>query len=100
LHSEWRRYGLVQSARSPSNAVDTGDASGWLDLIPSSDAAVDRDKVTVTYAVIANSTAPGVERLPFFSRVNLMQTARSLRQMGFTKIALARVPVETASSGD
>lgn len=81
-------------------AVGIGDASSWLDLIPPSDGVVDRDKVTVTYAVIANSTAPGVEWLPFFSRLNLMQTAQSLRQMGFTKIALARVPVETGRSDD
>lgn len=72
------------------------DASDWLDLVPPSGSALDRDKVTVTYVVIANSTASGVGWLPFFSRLTLMQTVRDLNRLGFMKVALARVPVEAA----
>jgi uncharacterized protein (TIGR04141 family) len=79
-------------------AAGTADASGWLDLVPPSSSVPDRDKVTVTYAVIANSKATGVEWLPFFSRLTLMQTVRDLNRLGFTKVALVRVPVAAAST--
>ncbi|WP_158522486.1 DUF6119 family protein [Tessaracoccus aquimaris] len=36
--------------------------------------------------------------LPFFSRLTLMQTVRDLNRLGFTKIALARVPLEEPST--
>lgn len=70
------------------------DSSAWLSLVPPSGSVPDRDKVTITFAVIANSTATGIEWLPFFSRLTLMQTVRDLNRLGFTKIALVRVPVE------
>lgn len=81
-------------------AAGSADASGWLDLVPPSSGVPDRDKVTVTYAVIANSSASGVEWLPFFSRLTLMQTVRDLNRIGFTKVALMRVPVETGPTPD
>lgn len=77
-------------------AAGTADATGWLDLVPPGSSVPDRDKVTVTYAVIANSNATGVEWLPFFSRLTLMQTMRDLNRLGFTKVALVRVPVAAA----
>ncbi len=73
------------------------DANGWLDLVPPSTSQAERDKVTITYAVIANASASGVEWLPFFSRLTLMQTVRDLNRLGFTRVALARVPVQLAS---
>jgi uncharacterized protein (TIGR04141 family) len=82
-------------------AAGTSDASGWLDLVPPSSSPPDRDKVTVTYAVIANSKATGVEWLPFFSRLTLMQTVRDLNRLGFSKVALVRVPeVAAPTPGD
>lgn len=69
------------------------DASSWLNLVAPSGSGPDRDKVTITYAVIANSSAPGGEWLPFFSRLALMQTVRDLNRLGFMKVALIRVPV-------
>ncbi len=78
------------------SAVGSADATEWLDLVPPSSAGLERDKVTITYAVIANSTATGVEWLPFFSRLNLMQTVIHLKRLGFNKVALVRVPVSTA----
>lgn len=77
-------------------AAGTADASRWLDRVPPSLSVPDRDKVTVTYAVIADSKATGVEWLPFFSRLTLMQTVRDLNRLGFTKVALVRVPVAAA----
>ena len=79
-------------------AAGAADASPWLDLVPPGDCAPDRDKVTITYAVIAESSAAGVGWLPFFSRLTLMQTVRDLNRLGFMKVALARVPVESAAS--
>jgi uncharacterized protein (TIGR04141 family) len=75
-------------------SAGTSDSSAWLSLVPPSGSALDRDKVTITYAVIANSSATGIEWLPFFSRLTLMQTVRDLNRLGFTKIALVRVPVD------
>lgn len=77
-------------------AAGSCDASEWLDLVPPSASPLDRDRVTVTYAVIANSKATGVEWLPFFSRLTLMQTVRDLSRLGFAKVSLVRVPVEAA----
>jgi len=75
-------------------SAGTSDSSAWLSLVPPSGSALDRDKVTITYAVIANSSATGIEWLPFFSRLTLMQTVRDLNRLGFTKVALVRVPVD------
>ncbi|NYF14053.1 uncharacterized protein (TIGR04141 family) [Pseudoclavibacter sp. JAI123] len=80
-----------------ASAVGLGDASRWLELVPPSGTAPYRDRITVTYAVLANSKARGIEWLPFFSRLTLMQTVRDLNRLGFTKIALARIPVENAA---
>ena len=79
-----------------TQAAGGDDATAWLDLVPPSSSPLDRDKVTVTYAVIANSRATGVEWLPFFSRLTLMQTVRDLNRLGFTKVALVRVPEVSA----
>ncbi|MEV8252323.1 DUF6119 family protein [Microbacterium sp. NPDC076768] len=80
-----------------TKAAGFEDASPWLEFVPPSGTAPARDTVTVTYAVIANSKAKGTEWLPFFSRLTLMQTVRDLNRLGFTKIALARIPVEDAA---
>jgi uncharacterized protein (TIGR04141 family) len=74
-------------------AVGAADAAPWLSFIPPSGSTPERDRITVTYAVIANSSAKGVEWLPFFSRLTLMQTVRDLNRLGFTKVALARIPL-------
>lgn len=68
----------------------------WLDLIPDSSNPVDRSQYCVTYAVVANSARDGVDWLPFFSKLNLMQHGRQLRNLGFD-VAVARVPVAQAA---
>ena len=67
-------------------------------MVPPSTDEIERDKLKVTYAVIANSKAKGIEWLPFFSRLTLMQTLRDLSRLGFHKVALVRIPVEAASA--
>lgn len=86
-----------QVRQAIQKGAGTADASDWLSLIPPNGTALERDRVTVVYVVIANSSASGVEWLPFFSRLTLMQTVRDLNRLGFTKVALARVPVEAAA---
>lgn len=76
------------------DSVGELDPTPWLTLVPPSNEAVDRDKVVVTYAILANSAASGVGWLPFFSRLTLMQTVRDLNRLGFSKVSLARIPVE------
>ena len=58
-------------------------ASSWNSNIPDSSSVVDRTKFTVSYAVIADSSATGLSWLPFFSRLNLMQTHHELQQLGY-----------------
>lgn len=79
-------------------AVGAKDASRWLDLVPPAGTNPARDNLTITYAVITNSKAPGVRWLPFFSRLALTQTVRDLERLGFTQIALTRVPLEPAKA--
>lgn len=77
-------------------AAGSADASRWLDLIPPSASALDRTKITITYAVVANSSSTGAGWLPFFSRLALMQAVRDLNRLGFMNVALVRVPVGSA----
>lgn len=79
-------------------AAGTTDPSEWLQFVPPSTSNLERDRVTVTYAVIADSKATGVEWLPFFSRLTLMQTMRDLNRLGFAKVALVRIPVAASTS--
>ena len=75
----------------------SADASEWLAWVPPSGAALKRDRVNVAHAVIANSRAMGIEWLPVFSRLTLMQTVRDLTRLGSMKVALSRVPIEENS---
>jgi len=68
------------------------DATPWLSSVPPSSGTFTRDKLTITYAIIADSKAGGVDWLPFFSRLNLMQTTRSLVTLGYN-VHLLRIPV-------
>lgn len=74
------------------DGVEAEARSGWLELIPAGDQAIDRSQYCVTYAVVANSDRGGRDWLPFFSKLNLMQQGRQLASMGF-EVAIARVAV-------
>jgi uncharacterized protein (TIGR04141 family) len=64
----------------------------WLSLVPDSEGYVDRSRYAVSYVVIANSSRQGNDWLPFFSKLNLMQSGRQLSNMGFS-FHLSRVSV-------
>lgn len=76
-----------------TTAAGNHDCSKWLALVPPGTSPLERDKLTITYAVITNSKAEGAQWLPFFSRLTLMQTVRDLNRLGFMKVALVRVPL-------
>jgi uncharacterized protein (TIGR04141 family) len=64
----------------------------WLSLVPDSEGYVDRSRYAVSYVVIANSSRQGNDWLPFFSKLNWMQSGRQLSNMGFS-FHLSRVSV-------
>ena len=64
-------------------SVDPAEKDRWLSLIPAGGDSIDRSKYTVSYAVITNSTKAGVDWLPFFSKLNLMQQGKQVRSLGF-----------------
>ncbi|MGB3413281.1 MAG: DUF6119 family protein [Microbacteriaceae bacterium] len=65
----------------------------WLELIPGSNETINKSLYIVTYVIVANSARLGRDWIPFFSKLNLMQQARQLINMGFG-VAIARVPIE------
>lgn len=65
---------------------------GWVSAVPGSAEAVAGSDYSVAYVVIAKSARPGNDWLPFFSKLNLMQTVRSLSPLG-VKVTLDRVDV-------
>lgn len=71
-------------------AMTGGAAHRWSDLIPGADQQPARDNFRVSYVVIANSRKPGNDWLPFFSKLNLMQSARALQNLGID-VTLDRV---------
>lgn len=73
------------------------DADRWLALVPASDARPDRARYTVHFAVLTNSKSTGSGWLPFFSKLNLMQTAKQIQSLG-PAVVISRVPVESAPS--
>jgi uncharacterized protein (TIGR04141 family) len=76
--------------------INTGttepDRSRWLDLVPPSNESIERSRYSVNYVVIANSKKSGLDWLPFFSKLNLMQNGRQLSNLGF-KTTVSRVSI-------
>jgi uncharacterized protein (TIGR04141 family) len=75
--------------------VPGGATELWLSLVPSSSDAIDRSRYKVAYVVIADSAKQGTDWLPFFSKLNLMQHGRQLRNLGF-EVSVTRVGTENA----
>lgn len=73
-------------------AVPEADRQGWLDLIPGGDNAVAGSSYKISYVIIANSAREGHDWLPFFSKLNLMQTGKQLSNLGFV-VSVSRVDV-------
>jgi uncharacterized protein (TIGR04141 family) len=76
-------------------AADVRDV--WLDLIPPTGQEVERASYRVTYAVVTNAKdgAGAKDWLPFFSKLNLMQHAKRLQNLGL-KVSITRAPVAAA----
>lgn len=79
--------------RAKISAAKGTSASSWNSRIPDSTSVVEWTKFTVTYAVIADSSAPNLDWLPFFSRLNLMQTYHELLQLGY-RVNVIRIGFE------
>lgn len=82
------------SVRLQLEQIAGEDAGRWLDLIPGSDSRPDRARYTVHFAVLTNSRGKGAGWLPFFSKLNLMQTAKQIQSLGPT-VTISKVPVES-----
>lgn len=74
--------------------IGEGMASPWLDLVPAGGLTLDRSRYTVSFVVITNSSRPGTDWLPFFSKLNLMQHGRQLHNLGF-RVSVSRVNMDT-----
>lgn len=77
--------------------TDNGDV--WGDVVPSREDGVDRSRFRVSYVVIANSTRTGMDWLPFFSKLNLMQAVRALRVTHGITVTIDRVDVVDPPGG-
>lgn len=77
-----------------SAAATLSEGMKWLNVVPPADVSVDRSQYKIVYAVIANSDKPGNEWLPFFSRLNLMQSAQMLNRSGFARVEVMRIPIQ------
>ena len=77
----------IISTTAPAETVNN-----WLNKVPASNGQVVPNHYTVSYVVVANAKAPGTTWIPFFSKLNLMQTGRELQRMGF-KVTITRVGV-------
>lgn len=80
------------SVRAKLSELAGDDADRWLNLIPESGSPVERNRYTVHFAVLTNSKGDGTRWLPFFSKLNLMQTAKQIQSLGPT-VVVSRVPV-------
>lgn len=73
-----------------ANEVQEPEKAGWLALIPDGNSNVRRSDYTVSYVVLAESSKKGSDWLPFFSKLNLMQHARQIDNLGL-HVTLTRV---------
>jgi uncharacterized protein (TIGR04141 family) len=65
-------------------SVPVGDRAKWLALIPDSSTPVNKQLYTICYVVLTKGSLAGIDWLPFFSKLNLMQHGKQLQTLGFT----------------
>lgn len=70
----------------------TRDPGPWLSAVPELAPSGYASTLRVSYVVIVGSDKPGLQWLPFFSQLNLMQHARPLRNAGVT-VTVTRIGV-------
>jgi uncharacterized protein (TIGR04141 family) len=67
-----------------------GSENMWLALVPDGSSPVETSRHRVSYVVLANAPKSGGDWLPFFSKLNLMQHAKQLRNMHF-EVSISRI---------
>jgi uncharacterized protein (TIGR04141 family) len=72
--------------------ADEAQRDNWMDLVPEDERDINRSSYSVSYAVITNTSRPGTDWLPFFSKLNLMQNGRALRNIGFS-LSISRIEI-------
>ncbi len=77
-----------------------GNRAGWDGVVPSRYSVPDRERFTVSYVVLANSTRSGTDWLPFFSKLSLMQAVRSLQATHGVTVTIDRVDVVDPEDAD
>lgn len=82
-----------QVQEAVAKAAGPSAASEWAAALPSAGSEPMRSNFSVTYVVIANSSRAGTDWLPFFSKLNLMQHGRRVRNELGLKVSIVRVPV-------
>lgn len=85
------------AVRQRLGEVAGSDATRWLELVPDSDSRPDRSQYTVHFAVVTNSNGTGTDWLPFFSKLNLMQTAKQIQSLG-PAVVISRIAVEDTAA--
>lgn len=65
----------------------------WNHAVPTGSESPDRSRYTVAYVVLASTSRTGNNWLPFFSKLNLMQAAKTLRSSIGVDVSLTRVDV-------
>lgn len=77
--------------------VPESDRLEWEALTPGELPHAKRQEYSVAYAVISDSKKEGFQCLPFFSRLNLMQRAQELNNMGIA-VSLKKIGVTRGGS--
>lgn len=65
------------------SVVPSASQAKWLALIPDSSTSVNKQLYTVRYVVLTKGSRSGIDWLPFFSKLNLMQHGKQLQNLGF-----------------
>lgn len=84
--------GFRDQVRDRLSQVAGTDAERWLNLVPDSATEPERTRYKVHFAVLTGTKGAGVAWLPFFSKLNLMQTAKQIRGLG-PEVMITRVPL-------
>ncbi|WP_222831836.1 DUF6119 family protein [Arcanobacterium phocae] len=72
--------------------VEVGHDDQWLQVLPDLNEPVVPNRYCVRYLIISNSSRTGMDWLPFFSKVTLIQNSKELLQMGYS-VTVSRVSV-------
>ncbi|QJC21221.1 TIGR04141 family sporadically distributed protein [Arcanobacterium phocisimile] len=72
--------------------VKVGHSDDWSQVLPDMNESVVPNRYCIRYLIIAKSSRTGMDWLPFFSKITLIQNTKELLQMGY-KVTVGRVSV-------